>query len=74
MVLRRCPHGSIRDVVTGLPIALNVPICQLCGEREASHADHIIPWQRGGSKYGLDNGQAICQACHNRKTAMEGRR
>lgn len=51
------------------------PLCVHCLERgdtvPSTVADHITPWQRGGSKYALENGQGLCQTCHNQKTAKE---
>jgi 5-methylcytosine-specific restriction protein A len=46
------------------------PICCTCGDRPASHADHIIPLTHGGG-WSLDNGQGLCPSCHNKKTANE---
>lgn len=48
---------------------LNLPGCQ----GAATEADHIIPVSRGGSPTALDNGQAVCAACHTRKTREEWR-
>lgn len=46
------------------------PVCRTCKEQPATHADHVIPLARGGG-WSLDNGQGLCQECHNRKTARE---
>ena len=44
-------------------------ICVMC-ERDgrttaATVADHIIPWQDGGEKYALFNGEALCAVHHS---------
>lgn len=35
------------------------------------HADHIVERRDGGAELDPANGQALCTACHNRKTAEE---
>lgn len=35
-------------------------------------ADHIHPVAFGGPQYDLNNGQAACWHCHNRKSSREG--
>lgn len=43
--------------------------CALCGKPFAvseMHADHVIPWSKGG-KTTLDNGQMLCVACNLKK-------
>ena len=50
--------------------------CANCG-RYGNEADHVVPLQRGGAPYDLDNGQALCggrSGCHAEKTAGENRR
>lgn len=46
-------------------------ICQWCGARNSSHADHIIPLAEGGT-WALENGQCLCATCHGKKTGQEG--
>lgn len=42
--------------------------CQLCGTKliRGWEADHVIPYSRGGSTT-LDNGQALCKDCNQKK-------
>ena len=53
------------------------PLCVDCLEEgrttPSKIADHIVPWQQGGAKYDLENGQGLCQTHHNRKTMDESR-
>ena len=46
------------------------PICRMCGVKPSVVADHIEPLKWGGD-WRLENGQGLCKACHNRKTADE---
>jgi 5-methylcytosine-specific restriction enzyme A len=43
--------------------------CRLCGA-PATDVDHVIPASQGGTDAD-SNLQAICQACHGKKTAQE---
>ncbi len=46
------------------------PVCQMTGcNRMAQCVDHIIPKPKGDDT--LDNLQALCNVCHNQKTASE---
>ena len=44
--------------------------CRKCGRAGRLEADHVVPLWRNGSN-GLDNMQALCRACHIRKTKDE---
>lgn len=50
------------------------PLCVECEGRDhvvqATQVDHIVPRSRGGAD-GDDNLQALCAACHSRKTVRE---
>lgn len=37
----------------------------------AVHVDHIVPINKGGKGLEWNNLQALCLACHNKKTAKE---
>lgn len=54
------------------------PLCVMCekvGRVEPSViADHIKPLAQGGAPFDMANGQGLCMACHNRKTASDVRR
>lgn len=45
------------------------PFCVQCGEM-ATDVDHIVPRRQGGGDE-EDNLQALCHACHSRKTRSE---
>lgn len=34
-------------------------------------ADHIIPIRQGGARFDLNNGQRLCELCHNKKRQRE---
>jgi len=40
---------------------------------KATQADHIRPWAEGGTD-DASNGQAVCTACHDKKTGVERQR
>ncbi len=46
------------------------PICGKIFEFDKMHADHIIPWSKGG-KTMLDNCQMLCRDCNLKKGAQE---
>jgi 5-methylcytosine-specific restriction protein A len=55
------------------------PLCVSCmaqGRRvRASAVDHITPHRGDAATFwDVSNWQALCQSCHSRKTATEGRR
>lgn len=46
--------------------------CRLCNkpfDLEKMHADHVIPWSRGG-KTSIENGQMLCIQCNLKKSAL----
>lgn len=49
------------------------PLCEVClreGRVEpAKIVDHIVEIKDGGARYDTDNLQALCDACHNKKTS-----
>ena len=49
------------------------PLC-VRRERPASVVDHIIPIADGGAEWEESNFQAMCQSCHNKKSAKESNR
>ena len=45
------------------------PICNICGKEESKVVDHIIPRQQDKTiEWKETNLQALCKACHNKKT------
>lgn len=42
-------------------------------EKVYFEADHIVPIALGGAEYDLDNYQTLCDKCHKKKTASEGK-
>jgi len=65
---RRCREAFLRVY----------PLCRPCLKAgrsvEARVVDHVVPIKNGGARFDWDNLQALCVACHNRKTASETRR
>ena len=50
------------------------PICEADGcDQPASEVDHIVPMAQGGGNES-ENLQALCKACHSRKTALQDSR
>ena len=47
--------------------------CRSCGLPGALECDHIVPLDRGGDPWGMDNLQSLCRGCHIAKTAAENR-
>ena len=56
-------------------VLIRDPLCQPCLRtgvaRPAHQADHIVPFDQGGSRLAMGNGQGICTTCHGFKTAWE---
>lgn len=46
--------------------------CERCGRREGVQVDHVVPVAVGGTS-DLANGMALCQGCHQAKTAVAAR-
>lgn len=49
-------------------------MCEHCQVRPSRLVDHIVPLRAGGARLELENLQALCVACHARKTAADGRK
>lgn len=49
------------------------PMCRGCEWAPSTHAEHVHPWQQGGEKLALENGQGNCASCANFKSRMEQR-
>ena len=45
-------------------------ICELCGHKGKTEIDHFIPKQKGGQSI-LENANALCRRCNDRKCAKE---
>lgn len=70
-------YGS-RWVATSKAFLRDNPFCVHCMEKgivtAAKVTDHIIPFKPGDElHYDWDNFQALCIACHNRKTIADKR-
>tara|TARA_R110000737_G_scaffold37384_2_gene57161 strand:+ start:1755 stop:2096 length:342 start_codon:yes stop_codon:yes gene_type:complete len=52
------------------------PLCEICKRnnitKESQMVDHITPINNGGQKIDHNNLQALCNKCHNTKSAKEG--
>ncbi|MGC9409819.1 HNH endonuclease signature motif containing protein [Streptomyces sp. DZ1-3] len=44
------------------------PICMICGVRESTTVDHIIPMT---DRHEPEDLQGVCEPCHRQKTAQE---
>ena len=51
------------------------PICVMCQQKKryktANTIDHILPINKGGAVWSIDNLQALCTSCHNKKSARD---
>lgn len=51
------------------------PICLMCEQKNryttANTIDHILPINKGGAIWSMDNLQALCSSCHNKKSARD---
>ena len=51
------------------------PICVHCERNKkyitANTIDHIIPINKGGAIWSMNNLQALCASCHNKKSAKD---
>ena len=51
------------------------PICVMCEQKKiyttANTIDHILPINKGGAVWSMDNLQALCSSCHNKKSARD---
>ena len=45
------------------------PVCELCHDAPSQDVDHIVPFNglRDPLRVEIDNLQAVCRPCHNRK-------
>jgi 5-methylcytosine-specific restriction protein A len=46
------------------------PTCAECGAA-SSCVDHVVAIADGGAVFDIDNAQALCRSCHNRKSQRE---
>ena len=53
----------------------NQPICVMCEQKNiyttANTIDHILPINKGGAVWSIDNLQSLCSSCHNKKSARD---
>ena len=51
------------------------PICVHCVQKNryttANTIDHILPINKGGAIWDIENLQALCSSCHNKKSARD---
>jgi 5-methylcytosine-specific restriction endonuclease McrA len=47
------------------------PVCESCNSAPSTDVDHIVGMRKGGDPWAWKNLQALCHACHSRKTAVE---
>ena len=47
------------------------PICEICGKAKSVIVDHIVELSDGCDPWDENNFQALCIACHNKKTVRE---
>mgnify|MGYP003653281234 FL=1 len=51
------------------------PICVMCEQKNryttANTIDHIQSINKGGAVWAMDNLQALCSSCHNKKSARD---
>lgn len=47
------------------------PLCRACQVELSSDVDHIEPVEDGGPMWARSNLQALCHACHSRKTRQD---
>ena len=45
--------------------------CEKCGRAGRLEADHIVPLDKGGAPFDVNNAQALCVRCHVAKTRAE---
>jgi len=69
----RRPRAVFSAAQTRAILARDHGVCYLCGQPDATEADHVIPVAEGGSN-GLENGRAACTPCHREKSRSESLR
>ena len=45
--------------------------CAQCGKAGRLEVDHLVPLEKGGQPYAMENLGAKCRPCHFAKTAIE---
>lgn len=61
-------YGAAWRRLRGMVLAQS-PLCARC-QAPAAEVDHVLPKSKGGTDH-LENLQALCRLCHNRKTYHE---
>ena len=68
-------YQTTRWAVARREVLASHPLCRACGIEPATDVDHVVPLreviERGGDPYARTNLEALCHACHSRKTAAE---
>ena len=71
-------YGTYRWRKTSLRYRASRPLCERCLRfgliTDSKLVDHKVELSDGGDPWDEDNFEALCSACHNRKTANEARK
>lgn len=67
-------YGSRRWREASLAFRAQHPICQICNSAPSEVVHHVTPAREDEARFwDPDNWQAVCNDCHNRERAREGK-